>query len=129
MPVTPVNGSANFPATPNSFLAAVETIAQQNVRSVVSTNKIEDAFYEYDVKDGKVIEEAIIAMASAQTFTPTATGVQPDLAPLDPSLYIRYFNNFEEKQFNSFFMPSSRPLSVSSNIGNTSPMSCIVALP
>lgn len=99
MPVTPVNGSVTFPATPNSFLAAVEAIAQQNVRSVVSTNKIEDAFYEYDVKDGKVIEEAIIAMASAQTFTPTATGVQPDLAPLDPSLYIRYFNNFEEKQF------------------------------
>ena len=99
MPVTPVNGSATFPATPNSFLAAVETIAQQNVRSVISTNKIEDAFYEYEVKDGKVIEEAIIAMASRQAFVPTATGVQPDLAPLDPTLYIRYFNNFEENQF------------------------------
>ena len=99
MPTTPVNGSVNFPATPNNFLAAVETIAQQNVRSVVSTNKIEDAFYEYEVKDGKVIEEAIIAMAQRQAFVPTAAGAQPDLSPLDPALYIRYFNNFEENQF------------------------------
>ena len=99
MPVTPINGSATFPATPNTFLAAVETIAQQNVRSVISTNKIEDAFYEYDVKDGKVIEEAIIAMATRQAFVPTAVGVQPDLSPLDPVLYVRYFNNFEESQF------------------------------
>lgn len=99
MPITPINGSVNFPATPNNFLAAVETIAQQNVRSVVSTNKIEDAFYEYEVKDGKVIEEAIIAMAQRQAFVPTAQGAQPDLSPLDPALYIRYFNNFEENQF------------------------------
>ena len=99
MPVTPVNGSANFPATPNAFLAAVETIAQQNVRAVVSTNKIEDAFYEYEVRNGKVIEEAIIAMAQRQAFVPTAAGTQPDLSPLDPVLHIRYFNNFVENQF------------------------------
>lgn len=99
MPTTPINGQTTFPATANTFLAAVETIAHQNVRAVVSTNKIEDAFYEYEVKDGKVIEEAIIAMAQAQTFTPTVAGAQPDLSPLDPSLYIRYFNNFEEKQW------------------------------
>ena len=99
MPITPVNGSANFPATPNAFLAAVETIAQQNVRAVVSTNKIEDAFYEYEVRNGKVIEEAIIAMAQRQAFVPTAAGTQPDLSPLDPVLHIRYFNNFVENQF------------------------------
>lgn len=99
MPVTPINGSTTFPATANAFLAAVETIAVQNVRAVESTNKIEDAFYEYEVKDGKVVEEAIIAMAEAQSFTPTPEGEQPDLSPLDPKLYIRYFNNFEEKQF------------------------------
>lgn len=99
MPTTPINGQTTFPATANTFLAAVETIAHQNVRAVVSTNKIEDAFYEYEVKDGKVIEEAIIAMAQAQSFVPTAAGAQPDLSPLDPSLYIRFFNNFEEKQW------------------------------
>lgn len=99
MPLTPINGSNTFPTTPNAFLTAVETIAQQNVRAVKSTNKIEDAFYEYEVKDGKVIEEAIIAMAQRQAFVPTAVGVQPDLSPLDPTLYIRYFNNFEENQW------------------------------
>ena len=99
MPTTPINGSANFPVTPNTFLAAVETIAQQNVRAVESTNKIEDAFYEYEVKDGKVIEEAIVAMAQRQAFVPTVAGAQPDLSPIDPALYIRYFNNFEENQF------------------------------
>ena len=99
MPVTPINGSNTFPATPNAFLSSVEKIAHQRIASVISTNKIEDAFYEYEVEDGKVIEEAIIAMAQRQAFTPTPTGVQPDLAPLDPSVYIRYFNNFEENQF------------------------------
>lgn len=99
MPITPVNGSNTFPTTANAFLAAVETIARQNIRAVVSTNKIEDAFYEYDVKDGKVIEEAVIAMAQRQAFVPTAVGVQPDLSPIDPALYIRYFNNFEENQW------------------------------
>lgn len=99
MPITPVNGSNTFPTTANAFLAAVETIARQNIRAVVSTNKIEDAFYEYEVKDGKVIEEAVIAMAQRQAFVPTAVGVQPDLSPLDPALYIRYFNNFEENQW------------------------------
>ena len=99
MPITPINGQNTFPATANTFLAAVETIAHQNVRAVESTNKIEDAFYEYEVKDGKVIEEAVIAMAARQAFVPTPNGVQPDLSPLDPALYIRYFNNFEENQF------------------------------
>jgi hypothetical protein len=92
-------GSATFPATANAFLGAVETIAQQNIRAVESTNLIEDAFYEYEVDDGKVIEEAIIEMAEAQVFVPTAEGAQPDLSPLDPKLHIKYFNEWEEKQF------------------------------
>lgn len=92
-------GSATFPATANAFLDAVETIAQQNIRAVESTNLIEDAFYEYEVNDGKVIEEAIIEMAEAQAFVPTAEGAQPDLSPLDPKLHIKYFNEWEEKQF------------------------------
>ena len=98
---TPINGSAEFPVTYNEFLDGIETLAVQNIRSVESTNKIEDAFYEYDVdeKTGKVVEEAVIAMAEAQAFVPTAEGAQPDLSPLDPKLYIRYFNNFTEKQF------------------------------
>lgn len=92
-------GSSTFPANANAFLTAVETIAQQNIRAVPNTNVIEDAFYEYEVEDGKVIEEAIIEMAEAQAFVPTAEGSQPNLAPLDPTLYVKYFNNWEEKQF------------------------------
>lgn len=92
-------GSANFPAQANEFLTAVESIAQQNIRSVESTNIIEDAFYEYEVEDGKVIEEAIIEMAEAQAYVPTAEGSQPDLSPLDPKLHIKYFSEWEEKQF------------------------------
>lgn len=92
-------GSATFPVKANDFLDAVETIAQQNIRSVESTNLIEDAFYEYEVDEGKVIEEAIIEMAEAQAFVPTAEGSQPDLSPLDPTLHIKYFNEWEEKQF------------------------------
>ena len=92
-------GSNNFSAEANDFLGLVETIAQQNIRAVESTNLIEDAFYEYEVDDGKVIEEAIIEMAEAQAFVPTAEGAQPDLSPLDPKLYVKYFNEWKEKQF------------------------------
>lgn len=92
-------GSTDFPAKANDFLTAVETIAVQNIRDVKNTNVIEDAFYEYEVDDGKVIEEAIIEMAEAQAFVPTEEGAQPDLSPLDPKLHIKYFSEWEEKQF------------------------------
>lgn len=92
-------GSETFVPHANEFLTAVETIAEQNIRSVVSTNRIEDAFYDYEVNDGKVVEEAIIAMAEAQAWEATPEGTQPDLSPLDPTLYIKYFNEYEEKQF------------------------------
>ena len=92
-------GSNNFPVTENEFLSAVETIAKQNIRSVENTNVIEDAFYDYEVEDGKVIEEAIIEMAEAQAYVPTAEGQQPDLSPLDPKLHIKYFDKWTEKQF------------------------------
>lgn len=92
-------GSETFVPKANEFLTAVETIAEQNIRSVVSTNRIEDAFYDYEVNDGKVVEEAIIAMAEAQAWEATPEGQQPDLSPLDPNLYIKYFNEYEEKQF------------------------------
>ena len=52
-------GNDTFPVKANEFLTAVETIASQNIRAVESTNLIEDAFYDYEVNDGKVIEEAI----------------------------------------------------------------------
>lgn len=92
-------GSATFPVVANEFLTNVETIAVQNIREVINTNLIEDAFYDYEVKEGKVINEAIIEMAEAQAFIPTPEGTQPDLSPLDPTLHVKYFNNFVVNQF------------------------------
>lgn len=94
--ITGIDGSATFPLNVNGVYDLVETIASQNIRAVKSVNPIEDAFYEYDVKDGSVIEEAIIAMANKQNFVNTGA---PDLKPLDPTLYVKYFNNWEKKQF------------------------------
>lgn len=94
--ITGIEGSATFPLNVNGVYDLVETIASQNIRAVKSVNPIEDAFFEYDVKDGSVIEEAIIEMAKKQAFVNTGA---PDLKPLDPKLYVKYFNNWEKKQF------------------------------
>lgn len=94
--VTGKEGSATLPVNENEALSLVETIASQRIASVKNTNTIEDAFFEYEVEDGKIIQEAIIKMAQAQTFVKTG---QPDFSPKDPALYVKYFNNWEEKQF------------------------------
>lgn len=91
---TGVDGSETFPVIYNDYMKAVETIASQNIRALVSTNKLENAFYEYDISDGRVIEEAVIAMAEASDFSR-----QPAFVVADPKVYVQYFNNFEEKQF------------------------------
>lgn len=90
-------GSTTFPAVPNTFYTAVETLAVQNITNLKSTNKIIDAFKEYPIDgNGKVIEEAVIEMATARNFVNTGA---PDLSPLDPNLHIKYFNEWETKQF------------------------------
>lgn len=100
MSVTPFFGSDTFPVNNNDVYGLVETLAVQNIRGLKSTNRIADAFYEYDVADGKVIEEAVVKMADRQAFTkvPSPSGV-PSLSPLDPTLYVKYFNNWETSQF------------------------------
>lgn len=97
--VTSLIGTDKFPVNTNDVYGLIETLAVQNIRSVESSNEIEDAFYEYEVDNGAVVEEAIIKMAERQAFTNVATGEQPDLSPLDPTLYVKYFNNWEESQF------------------------------
>ena len=92
---TPINGSATFPANSNDVYGLIETLAVQNIRGLKSYNRIVDGFYEYDVENGKVIEEAVIEMASAQAFDKTG----PNFNPTDPAVKARYFNNFEPKQF------------------------------
>lgn len=94
--VTTLIGSDTFPVNANDVYDLVETIAVQNIRSLKSSNRIVDAFYDYVVEDGTVIEEAVTAMAEAQEFVKTG---QPDLSPVDPKLFVKYFNNWETKQF------------------------------
>ena len=89
-------GSDTFPVNANDVYDLVETIAVQNIRAVKSSNRIEDAFYDYVVDNGAVIEEAIVAMAEKQNFVKTG---DPDLSPKDPTLDVKYFNNWEAKQF------------------------------
>lgn len=89
-------GSDTFPVNANDVYGLVETIAVQNIRAIKSSNRIEDAFYDYVVENGAVIEEAIVAMAEKQTFVKTGS---PNLAPKDPTLDVKYFNNWEAKQF------------------------------
>ena len=94
--VAGLTGSDTFPVNANDVYDLVETIAVQNIRAVKSSNRIEDAFYDYVVENGAVIEEAIIEMAERQAFVKTGN---PDFSPKDPSLAVKYFNNWTAKQF------------------------------
>lgn len=91
--------SETFPASKNKFLEAVETIAVQNIKAVRNSNTIEDAFREYPVENGKVVEEALIKMADGKSFVPVAEGANPDLSPLDPKVAVRYFSDWEAIQY------------------------------
>lgn len=93
--VTTLEGSDKFPVNINDVYGLIETIASQNIRALRSTNRIVDGFYDYDVENGKVIEEAVIAMAKAQAFNKNDFS----FTPKDPELYVRYFNNFDPVQF------------------------------
>lgn len=93
--ITGINGSPNFPANSNDVYGLIETLAVQNIRGLKSYNRIVDGFYEYDIENGKVIEESVIEMAEAQAFDKTG----PNFSPTDPAVKARYFNNFEPKQF------------------------------
>lgn len=93
--ITTQEGSEDFPTNVNDVYGLIETIAVQNIRGIKSANKIIDGFYEYDVENGKVIEEAVIEMAEAQAFDKDAW----DLEPNDPVVRPRYFNNWEAKQY------------------------------
>lgn len=93
--VTTIEGSDNFPVNINDVYGLIETIAAQNIRAVKSSNKIVDGFYDYEVENGKVIEESVIAMAKSQAFDKNSYV----FTPAEPELYVRYFNNYTAQQF------------------------------
>lgn len=96
---TGITGSDTFPATTNEYLNSVNKICSQEFTNARPTNQLEDAFYEIKVENGEVFEQTIIEMATETNFERTAEGEQPDLSPVDPNLHVKYFNNWEEKQF------------------------------
>ena len=93
--ITGMTGSDNFPVNYNDVMDAVETIASQRITNCLSANRLDGAFWFYDVTNGTVIEEAVIEMAQDQAFNKSL----PTFAPNDPELHIKYFNNWTAKQF------------------------------
>lgn len=93
--ITGKEGSQFFPANENDVYVGIETLASQKITSLQSANKLVDACYDYVVENGKVIEEGVIKMAESQAFDKNTVS----FAAKDPSLYFKYFNNFEPRQF------------------------------
>lgn len=93
--LTKIIGTDAFPNTVNDVLGLVETLASQRIMAVQSANRLFDATYDYDVQNGKVIQEAVIEMAKSYSYNKDAY----DRAPLDPTLHVRYFDNYTDRQF------------------------------
>lgn len=115
---TPFSGADEVPVKYNACMKAVETIAKQDIRNVQSTNKIADAFYEYEVKNGKIIEEGLIHMAKGEDFNGVADGDQPDLSPKDPVVSLRYFNNFKARKYKTTTR-ETEIMAINANAGET----------
>lgn len=88
-------GSDIFPLETNAIYNMVEKIASQKIESAKNGNALENAFYEYEVDKGKVVEEAVIKMAEKQAYDKNAS----DRTPLDPKILTKYFNNWESGQY------------------------------
>ncbi len=95
--VTPANGQEDFPATANEYIAAVETLAVQSIESVKSASVLRDAFWDYSVENGKVIEQVVLEYAKDQAYNRDDFS----FAPTDPKAHVRYFNNYDERQFSA----------------------------
>ena len=96
---TPFKGSDDVPVDYSEAMKGVKTIASQKIKEVESTNKIKDAFYEYAVKDGNIIQEGLIHMAEGEDYDGVAEGEEPDLSPKDPKVSFRYFDNFKKRKY------------------------------
>lgn len=88
-------GSDAFPNNVNDVLKLIETIASQRITAVNSANRLVDATFDYDVQNGRVVQEAVIEMAKSYAYDKNAL----DRAPQDPTVHVRYFDNYTERQF------------------------------
>lgn len=90
-----MEGTNTYPQSYSDTLSLIEKLAVQNIRSVKSANKIVDGFFDYDIENGKVIEESIIKFATKQAFNKNSYS----FAATDPVVVPRYFNNYKAVQF------------------------------
>lgn len=88
-------GTDEFPTNENDVYALIETIASQRIMAVASANRLIDATFDYVVENGQVIQEAVIEMAKSYAYDKSAY----DRAPKDPTVHVRYFNDYTERQF------------------------------
>ena len=88
-------GTDQFPNKENDVYALIETIASQRIMAVQSANRLIDATFDYVVENGQVIQEAVIEMAKSYAYDKSAY----DRAPKDPTLHVRYFADYTERQF------------------------------
>lgn len=88
-------GTDQFPNNENDVYALIETIASQRIMAVRSANRLIDATFDYVVDNGQVIQEAVIEMAKSYAYDKSAY----DRAPKDPTLHVRYFSDYTERQF------------------------------
>lgn len=100
--VTTPQGSETFPLQSNDPYMLVETIARQTIRSAKNANALEDAFYDYEVDKGAVIEEAVIKMAEKQAFDKN----DYSRAAKDAEVLVKYFNNYETAQYQTTTRPN-----------------------
>ena len=93
--ITLMIGSDEFPNNDNDVYGLVETIARQTIRGIKTSNRLDDALFNYEVQNGKVIEEALIKKATKQAYNKTT----PILSAKDPTIYVKYFNNWKPRQY------------------------------
>lgn len=94
----PDNGSNNFPNVANDIYTMVETLATQSIESAKSANVLNDAIPYEDIRNGVVLEKAVIEMAKDYAYDPDAL---PFVAgdEIDPSVLVQYYSNYDERQF------------------------------
>lgn len=94
--LAPDTGSGTFPATPNEVYSMVETLAIQSIESAKSTNVLAEDIPAEFIENGVVVEKAVIELAKDYAYDPDAIPFEENN---DPTVYVQYFSNFDERQF------------------------------
>lgn len=94
----PDTGTGAFPATQNEVYDMVETLATQSIEAAKSTNVLDAAIPAEEIRNGVVIEKAVIEMAKDYAYDPDAL---PFVAgdEIDPSVLVQYYSDYDERQF------------------------------